>query len=270
MRQNPWMDDTFSSSSRPAGQPRPTAQKVQGRAVAPFTPESSEFSIPDSELEDSAEARVPDSPSPRLIPMPADKILFPRRMIYIEAGLYLAIAAAAFGMGYLIGRGGTSRPVASEADPVVENRVPLDGRITFSSRESAPQADAGAVVIVLPNDKSPDKPLPATGFRPDDPPAGPSDPGVSALAALGGAMTRTGEDGRFALVVPRPGLYHILIISRHSTRNSGEVLERQHLKELANYFDAPEDVLRRFRYEWIQCKVQSGMAPIDRDFKASD
>jgi hypothetical protein len=235
--------------------------------VESFASESSEFSNADSELEDSVEARVPDRPSPRLIPMPADKILFPRRMIYVEAVLYLLIAAAAFGLGYLIGRGGTSRPVVKEAaDAVVEKPVRLEGTVMLAPLTGAKQADAGAVVIVLPDDKTPDKLLAPTGFRPDDTPAGANDRGAIALKAFGGEMARTGDDGRFTLVAPRPGLYHILIISRHGKRELGDALERQDLKELGKYFEPPEDVLKRFRYRWISRKVQSGMASIEVEF----
>ena len=69
---------------------------------------SSEFRIPDSELEGSVELRVPSPQPSRLTPVPSDKILFPRRMLYVEAVLYVTVAAAAFGLGYLAGRGGSS------------------------------------------------------------------------------------------------------------------------------------------------------------------
>ena len=69
---------------------------------------STEFRIPDSELEGSVELASPARSLRRLTPVPSDKILFPRRMLYVEAVLYLTVAAAAFGLGYLAGRGGSS------------------------------------------------------------------------------------------------------------------------------------------------------------------
>lgn len=65
---------------------------------------SSEFRIPDSELDGSVELRVPSPQPSRLTPVPSDKILFPRRMLYVEAVLYATVAVAAFGLGYLAGR----------------------------------------------------------------------------------------------------------------------------------------------------------------------
>ena len=195
--------------------------------------------------------------------MPSDKILLPRRMIYFEAVLYLLIAAASFAVGYLIGRGGGPRPVAKDAtEAIAEKRVPIEGKVMIAPLLGEKKPDAGAVVIVLPDDQSPKKPLAAVGFRPDDPVAGANDPGMIALTSLGGAMMRTGEDGRFTLFVPRPGLYHILIISRHGTRELGDALERRDLQELGKYFEPPDEVLKHFRYKWIQRKVQSGMEPI--------
>jgi hypothetical protein len=237
--------------------------------MTPITSETSEFADSDSEKESGFGARVPRSP--RLIPMPADKILFPRRMIYIEAVLYLLIAAASFGLGYLLGRGGNARPVASSsADKAEEKRVPVQGQVMLAPVTGAPrQADAGAIVIALPDDKSPAKPLAPSGLRPDDPPARPSDPGMTALASLGGTMTRTGDDGSFALVVPRPGLYHFLIISKRLPREPVDALQQQYLREIENYFVPPEDVLKDHSWKWVPRKVQAGMGSIDVDFTTS-
>jgi hypothetical protein len=200
--------------------------------------------------------------------MPADKILFPRRMIYFEAVLYLLIAAASFGLGYLIGRGGNARPaINTSTQSLDDKRVPVDGTVMLAPLTGAPQADAGAVVIALPDDPAhPPKPLAPSGFRPEDQPAGASDPGMRALASLGGTVARTNNEGSFSLVVPRPGLYHFLIISKHIAREPGDALERQELQEVLKYFDPPADVLKDHRWKWIQRKVQSGMGSVDIKF----
>ena len=236
--------------------------------MAPITSESSESPIPESELECSAEARVSKTPSPRLFPMPADKILFPRRMIYIEAVLYLLIAAASFGMGYLIGHGGTYRPVAKEAtEAVADKRVPIEGKVMLAPLSGDKTPDAGAVVIVLPDDL--DKPLSPVGCRVDDTDAREIDSAANTIKALNGAMTRTSNNGGFSVVVPKPGMYHILIISKHLAREQSGALEEQGLREISKYFDPPADVLKDRRWKWIQRKVQSGMEPIPIDFITS-
>ena len=141
MQQNPWMDDTFASSpvrvshagqQEPVAQPRPTARHAQGRDGSPFTSESSENSLPRSELEGSAEAGVSNPPSPRLIPMPADKILSTAPHDLLRGGALLADCRGFVRMGYLIGRGGGHRPVAKDAtEAVAEKRVPIEGKVTI-------------------------------------------------------------------------------------------------------------------------------------------
>jgi hypothetical protein len=200
--------------------------------------------------------------------MPADKILFPRRMIYIEAVLYLLIAAAAFGVGYVMGRGGGPRPVVKESgDRAAGKGVPVEGRITFSStRDSTPQPDPGAVVIALPKGKQPKNPLSPVGYRVDDPPVGKGSPAMTALDSLGGAMDRTDKDGRFTLFVPQSGWYYIIIISQRGERVLGDALERKDLQDLGKYFEPPEELLMRNRYKWIERNAVPQMEQVNVDF----
>ena len=48
-------------------------------------------------------------------PLPSDLILFPRRVVYVQAVLLLAVIAAAFGAGYYIGRGDATYKLQQEA-----------------------------------------------------------------------------------------------------------------------------------------------------------
>ena len=97
--------------------------------------DSSEFRIPNSELAGSVELRVPSPQPSRLTPVPSDKILLPRRVLYVEAVLFVTVAATAFGLGYLTGRGGRS---AAEKEGVentdVQMRVPVEGHVWLAPR----------------------------------------------------------------------------------------------------------------------------------------
>ena len=104
---------------------------------------SSEFRIPDSELEGSVELRVPSPQPSRLTPVPSDKILFPRRMLYVEAVLYVTVAATAFGLGYLAGHGGSSAAAKEEAG--MQMRVRVEGKVLLVAGSGAKRGDAGAV-----------------------------------------------------------------------------------------------------------------------------
>ena len=118
----------------------------------------------------------------------------------------------------------------------------LDGTVMSTPLSGEKRAEVGTVVIVLPAlaaGKSLDKSIPVDGLRTNDPPAGPNAPAVVPLSAAGGTMTRTGNDGRFTLSIPRPGSYRILIILPHGIREP-DALEKPNLKELGKYFDDPE------------------------------
>ncbi len=224
---------------------------------------SSEFRIPDSELEGSVELRVPSpQPSP-LTPVPSDKILFPRRMLYVEAVLYVTVAVTAFGLGYLAGRRGSSPAGKGDADVQIRG---VEGKVWLVPRSGAKRGDEGAVVIVLPADKFPGKPLPIAGLRPGDPPPAEGDATLAALAELGGTAKRAEASGDFAFSVPAAGSYRILVISRKATREPNGPLEQSDISELGEYFEAPADLLGRSRYSLRTKDLRRSVGPINAEF----
>jgi len=228
---------------------------------------SSEFRIPDSELEGSVELRVP-SPQPSwLTPVPSDKILLPRRMLYVEAVLYATVAATAFGLGYLAGRGGWSSVGKGDADNAdVQKRVPIEGKVLLVPRTGEKRGDEGAVVVVLPAGRLPGKRLPIAGLRPGDPPPAGGDATPGALAEFGGAAARADASGSFTLFVPAAGSYRILILSRQAIRDPTEPLEDRDMAEVGAYFDVPTDLLKRCRYRWLTKDIRRGVEPIKVEF----
>ncbi len=225
--------------------------------------DSSEFRIPDSELEGSVELRVPSPQPSRLTPVPSDKILFPRRMLYVEAVLYVTVAATAFGLGYLAGRGGSSAADREAAE--VQKRVPVEGRVLLDPRTGTKRGDEGAVVIVLPAGNLPTK-LPIAGLRPSDPPTVAGDETSAALRALGGATTRAEASGNFTFFVPAAGRYRILMISHQAARGPDERPEQSDISELGKYFESPADLLKGYRYRWLTKDLSLGAARIDVEF----
>ena len=70
-------------------------------------------------------------------------------MLYIEAVLYVLIAAASFGLGYLAARSGGAKTVGNgPAADTAESRVPLKGTVMVN-KSGKKEPDAGASVIVL-------------------------------------------------------------------------------------------------------------------------
>ena len=230
--------------------------------------DSSEFRIPDSELAGSVELRVPSPQPSRLIPVPSDQILLPRRILYVEAVLFVTVAVTAFGLGYLTGRGGWSAADKVDAENTdVQMRVPVEGRVWLVPPAGAKRGDEGAVVIVLPAGKSPGRPLPVAGLRPGDPLAATGHATPTALAEFGGAVARADATGNFALFVPAAGSYRILIISHQAKRGTDEPLQQSDILELGKYFDAPDNLLEHCRYRWLTKDLRHGTGPIDEEFK---
>jgi hypothetical protein len=225
--------------------------KVQGGTSG------SEFRIPDSELSGSVELRIPSPQPSHLAPVPSDKILFPRRMLYVDAVLYLVLAAIAFGMGYLFGRGG--RPALTSDDAAVQRRVPVEGKVLANNH-----GDAGAVVLIFP-EKAPGKKLPLHSLGP-----GASwktdDPLVLALSEIGGAATGVDANGNFAspLFVPEAGNYRILVVSGQVTGESG--LKENDRAEISMYLDNAEGLLRGRRYQWLTRELSLRSRPLDVAF----
>jgi hypothetical protein len=229
--------------------------------------DSSKFSIPDSEFEGSVELSVPSPQPPGQKSVPSDKILFPRRMLYVEGLLYLTVALAAFGLGYLAGRGGTSAAGKEDSENAeVANRVPIEGKVMLESQAGEKRGDEGAVVIALPAGKAPPIPLPVAGLRPDDwtPPA--DNANLRGLTNMHGAAAQVDAAGNFSLIVPSAGTYRILIISHHATRVPDNALEASDFGELARYFSMPADLLRSSAYHWLSRDVTRDAKPIEEQF----
>jgi hypothetical protein len=219
---------------------------------------SSEFRIPDPELADTVELRVPEPDGPRLNLVPSDKILFPRRMLYVEAVLYAAVAVLFFLLGYSAGRGKVP-PKEDSLNNEAAERVPVEGKVLLDPRGGTKHGDEGAVVIFLPAGKPPENPLPIAGLRPSDPPAADG----AGLAKLGGVTARADAKGNFSLVVPAAGSFRILIISRQATRMPNVALEQGDMTELARYFVTPAELLQRSSYHWLTRDIVRGAKPIE-------
>jgi hypothetical protein len=186
-------------------------------------------------------------------------------MLYVEAVLYVTVAAAAFGLGYLAGRGGSTPAVKEKGeDADVAKRVPLEGKVFLTSPTGTRHGDKGAVVIVVPVGKLPDKPLPIAGLRPDDPISGDGKSASPALVEFGGRTTRADASGAFTLFVPEEGNYHFLFVSGQA-REIDAVPRQDDLSELGKYFEAPADLLQRHSYRWLSKDIRGG-ATIDQEF----
>ena len=209
----------------------------------------------------------------RTTPLPggtARVVVFRRSTLLAVAVLFAALAAAAFVAGYFAGRGRSS--VAPEHAPKTADSdlVLVDGRVVHDSGSRSLDGDAGAVVIALPQGKTPSQTLSVEGIRPHEPAPAADHPSVRAIEALGGAYGRVDAAGDFAIVLPRPGRYHLLIVSRQTVRPADRRVDPIDLEQLQTYFYRGADLIGRHAYRWSLEEFGYGFDSITQNFSRGE
>ena len=179
-----------------------------------------------------------------------DLLLVSRKAVYVQGVLFLVVAAGAFGLGYLIGRGqGSAAADNAQAKKAAQEKVVYSGAISFAAAGGAGQPDAGAVVVLLPAAGQPPRKFSSLGLRPQDAPGKVGDATIAAIQEFGGDFVRTDDAGSFQLVVPT-GNYHLLVVSRQGTRKAGQVMAAKDVTEMASYFEVPADLIGNRQHFW--------------------
>jgi hypothetical protein len=181
-------------------------------------------------------------------------LLVSRTTLFVQAGLFVVVALAAFGAGYLVGRGSPVPPVEAEGhEPIV-----VDGTLTYRTATGDIEHDAGAVVIVIPVDKFPDRKWSTKGLSPRDPEPAPGSQLLLEVEEIGARYARTDGEGYFQFTVPAPGGYRFLYVSQNATRPTGKEIEEEDLDELRRYFAPAPDLIGRSKYHWTRVELAAG------------
>ncbi|HEY4260174.1 MAG TPA: hypothetical protein VGM98_08440 [Schlesneria sp.] len=140
----------------------------------------------------------------------------------------------------------------------------VSGRITYKSADGTSQPDRGARVIAFPIQREGEAKLSAVGFRPAD---GDVDANVAAatLHAMGGALATADEAGQFRLELPA-GTYQLLILSHFQSGDEKQTPDPALQKLLTAYFDKPDDVLGRVKYDFSPLRVKGTGDVRDQSF----
>ena len=245
--------------------PRPRSQEsAAGRAAAP----SAKQAVGTRKTSASAASVPPaaETAPPAGRPVPQGMILFPRRSYYVQGFLFVILAAAAFGAGYLIGRGDATVEKQIEQEQAVKERILIEGKLVYEPGAGQIAGDKGAVIVALPDEKYPQKTLPIQGIRPQDPPPAESQRTVRMIRQLGGAYARANVQGDFSMVVSQQGKYRLLIISSHASRPRGVKLDEFDLAEMEKYFELADHLVNRFKYRWELNEINIGSDEIEVNF----
>jgi hypothetical protein len=277
----------------PAPQQKPVVLKAQQRAdpvappkrVGPATAESDVTAparSPSRELESLA--RSPSLMANVEHDTPRQGWLSARHVFLLSC----TIGITAAGVGYVAGRiGGANKDTTgklpdrnnvsvqkgnhrgrSGQDPFAA--VTIHGRITYKTTEAGSLPDSGARILVLPAQRKGEAKLSVAGFRVSD---SASDFRVAkaVMKELGGAVAIADEKGNYELPLSTAGDYRILVLSHYQARDAEEPIDPELVTLLATYFDRPNQLLGRLRYESIDLRYK-GDAPIlwDHSFDKSD
>jgi hypothetical protein len=189
------------------------------------------------------------APAARIIgdPRSGPLLLVSRPMVYVQAGLFAAVALIFLVAGYLIGRGVAPDPTGPEAVQAGE-AVVLQGTLQFINNANQPSGDVRGVILALPSGKLPSPKLPGDGLRPGDADPAAGSPALLAIEALGGGYQRAAADGSFSLAVPQPGKYLVCFVSANAQRPAGIAPDEFQLALVKRYFDDAEGLIGRQKF----------------------
>jgi len=213
-------------------------------------------------------ASPPASPSEAPPPDGSEWILFRRQTIYLQGVMFVLVAVVAFTLGLVIGRFSTY--VATVRHSVVaggeSEQVFVEGRLVYDPGKGTLVGDAEAVILILPDGKTPAEPLPIRGLRPQDPAPSESHRELRSLQEFGGIYLRANAEGSFHAVLPQAGKYRLLLISRHASRPEDDPIDEVDRDEIGKYFRRGADLIGRSKYRWTQETFRPGAAPVRHGF----
>lgn len=191
-------------------------------------------------------------------------MLLSRPMVYFLVALIAFVAVLAFAAGYFTGRDGSNAAGTVAADII--DPVVVEGKLVFTSSAATVIGDGGAVVVALPVGARPPTAIHTHGLRPGEPEPEPDHPNLAAIGRLGGTYLRADEEGAFSLVVPRPGRYYVLLVSRGAGRPKSQPPNRNDLVTLTQYFTRPAELLGSREYRLDEWMLDGDTEPISHDF----
>ncbi|MEI8381909.1 MAG: hypothetical protein WCJ09_17400 [Planctomycetota bacterium] len=213
-------------------------------------------------VDEQIPAETPQKPNPERRPIPVRSSM-PRVALMFGITFVAGMLFERF-VKLLEFKPAVSQGAPSTTPEPVAKSSQLTGRITYKSADGSSQPDRGARIIAFPQQKIGEVRLSVVGFRPAD---GEADAkfATAAIQALGGAMTTADDSGQYRLDIPA-GTYQLLILSHFQSRNEQAAVDPVLQKLLATYFEKPDDLLGRIKYEFGPLKVKGTGDVRDQSF----
>jgi hypothetical protein len=176
-----------------------------------------------------------------------DRVSVPRSVLYAQGILLGVVGLLAFALGVLVGGGRSPAPHHPLATPHL-----VAGQLQYQTDGDHRRPDAGSTVLVLPAEHrpGPNERASIEGLRPQDPSPNETNPSLRAIQAMGGSYTRTDDQGRYRVRVPKPGTYFVLFVSANAYRENAEDLDKTDLAQIGRYVLPATDLLGDRAYHW--------------------
>lgn len=203
----------------------------------------------------------------------SDLILVSRSNIRWYYLILLITAVSCFLLGSLVNRREPNQPKTPAKAVEGSERVLLSGQIRYGRVNGLPIPDSGAVVIVLPANVTPGRRIPIEGLRPWDRDSAVAQINRERVAEFGTAWTQATEDGSYNLVLPRPGQYWVLMISKNLARSKAALeltnrgIPELDFRQLSQYFERPADLIGSQAYRWSLETIPSTGLTLNHDFQ---
>jgi hypothetical protein len=183
--------------------------------------------------------------------------------VFLLGGITTLVVTAIVGLAAGLGRSPT--PNEPVPQPVADTPagIPVRGKISVRSADGATQADAGAIVMLLPEQPPGKFRLPVIGLRPGD-----DDVDFAAAAAVieswGGFAAKTDATGAYQGSLAKPGRYLAVALSAIAPSGSASPTTDA-TKPLTGYFADPVELLGTRAVQLAPLTVQT-QAPVSWDY----
>ena len=168
-----------------------------------------------------------------------------------------------FSFGYYLGRYDMTprkKPVTENLEPehtIFDNLI-VSGLVDVDSGKGFVEPEPDATIILLPKGIWPETPFEIQKIRVSSDRPEENSPVITNIRESGGDYGRTNENGRYSLLVKKPGEYWILAVSRRTRRERFSKPASDDMKEMKNYFNLPSNLVEGMVYHWKLIEVAEG------------
>ena len=196
-----------------------------------------------------------DAPETSRIASWKELIEVPRWAVYCQAALLGLIATTFFIFGMMVG--------SLTSNSGTEINATFDCRVTGSVAyrvDGDLRADEGAVILLLPQNRKPDKRAPGGSVNPGSFKALDNE-AIDRIHALGGAVVRADENGQFDVIIDANygnGLpYYLVIVSQNQRGVDTERMTKEQSASISAFFMPVEDVVEDRSFHWMKVVAES-------------